>query len=53
MRATRGHGETATRGLEVRSQTTEDRLNIKSEILSTKHETNPNDQNSNDQNGTD
>ena len=30
---------------------TKDRANIKFEILSTKHETNPNDQNLNDQNG--
>ena len=36
-------------------QTTDDRgqTNIKFEILSTKHETNPNDQNSNEQNGKD
>ena len=32
---------------------TKDRANIKFEILSTKHETNPNDQNSNDQNEID
>jgi hypothetical protein len=38
---------------EDRGQTTVDRLNIKFEILSTKHETNPNDQNLNDQNRTD
>ena len=36
---------------EDRWQTTDDTLNIKFEIPSTKHETNPNDQNSNDQNG--
>jgi hypothetical protein len=29
----------------MRGQRSEDRLNIKFEILSTKHETNPNDQN--------